>query len=169
MAKVPRFKIFISVIIIIVALLLLFNKLFTTQPIQITLESGQEITTSTAEYFSLTTVLVMVICAFLIGSASLYLFYNSDQAKPAVYPAVSGNGSAAAAEIYGAILPLLKSDEQQAVKILRDSGGELQQNALALKLGVSKVKATRILYSLEQKNLIIKERHGLTNMVKLKK
>ena len=63
---------------------------------------------------------------------------------------------------------MLKTDEKHAVAALREAGGEMQQNKLVVKLGVSKVKATRILYGLEQKKLITKERHGLTNMVKLK-
>ena len=70
---------------------------------------------------------------------------------------------------YDKILPLLKTDEKLVIKALRDNNGEMQQNKLAVKLGVSRVKATRILYRLEQKNLITKSRHGLTNMVRLKR
>jgi hypothetical protein len=73
-----RFRVIFSVIILIVALFLLFDKLFTPQPIQITLESGQEITTSTADYFTLMEVMLLIICSFLIGTASTYLFYNAN-------------------------------------------------------------------------------------------
>ena len=162
----PRFKIFISIVILIASLVLLFDKLFTPQPIQITLQSGQEITTSAAEYFSLGEVLLLIISAFLIGTASTYLFYNSEREKEkkqdlhAPEPNVS---------VYEHILPLLKTDEKRAIAALLESNGEMQQNKLAAKLGVSKVKATRVLHGLQQKNLITKERHGLTNMVKLKK
>jgi uncharacterized membrane protein len=45
----------------------------------------------------------------------------------------------------------------------------MQQNKLTLKLGLSKVKVTRLLCGLERKGLIAKERHGLTNMIKLKR
>ena len=64
---------------------------------------------------------------------------------------------------------MLKTHEKLAVKALLDAGGELQQNKLGAKLGISKVKSTRILKELERKELIIKERHGFTNMVKLSK
>ena len=159
-----RFRIFISLVVLIAALFLLFDKLFTPQPIQITLQSGQEVTTSTSEYFSLAVVLLMVISAFLIGTAATYLFYNSNGVNAEhVQPRESKSG------IYIEILPLLKPDERPAIKALLESNGEMQQNKLAATLGVSKVKATRILYSLEQKDLITKVRHGLTNMVKLKK
>jgi len=162
----PKFKIFISLVILIASLVLVFDKLFTPQPIQITLESGQEITTSTAEYFSLAVVLLLITSAFLIGATAAFLFYNSDRAgmgeqKPHK-PESNEN-------FYNTILPLLKPDEKQAIKALLENGGEMKQNNLAVKLGVSKVKATRILYSLEQKSLIAKERHGLTNLVKLRK
>jgi uncharacterized membrane protein len=42
------------------------------------------------------------------------------------------------------------------------------QNALVLKTGMTKVKMTRVLSSLERKGLVLKERHGLTNRIKLK-
>jgi len=157
-----KFTIIISIVVLIAALFLLFNRLFTPQPIQITLESGQEITTSTAEYFSFAEVLLLITSAFLIGTAATYLFYNSDRQKTIKKKEPN-------APIYEHILPLLKQDEKQVIKSLIESGGEMQQNKLVTKLGLSKVKTTRLLYSLEQKNLIIKERHGLTNMVKLKK
>ena len=160
-----KFTIFISIAVLIVALVLLLDKLFTPQPIQITLQSGQEITTSTADYFSLTEVLLLIISAFLVGTAATYLYYNSDLAKTTNQK----HSFESNAKSYGIILPLLKTDEKQVVTALIDAGGEMQQNKLAAKLGVSKVKATRVLYRLEQKNLITKERHGFTNMVRLKK
>ena len=49
-----------------------------------------------------------------------------------------------------------------------DSKGQMLQNALVLKTSLSKVKMTRVLASLERKKLIVKERHGLTNRIKLK-
>ena len=162
----PRFKIFISIVILIAALVLLFDKLFTPQPIQITLQSGQEITTSTAEYFSLYEVLLLIISAFFIGTAATYLFYNSDRAKTII---ARSNTPESNVSVYNNILPLLKTDEKRVIKLLLEGGGEMQQNKLALKLNISKVKATRILYGLEQKGLITKQRHGFTNMVRLKK
>jgi uncharacterized membrane protein len=162
--RMARFAMVVSIVILIAALFLLFNKLFTPQPIQITLQSGQEVTTSTSEYFGLAEVLLMVICAFLIGAASLYLFFNSDR------PTILAKPRAAKPEdLYINVLPLLKHQEKEVIIALRDAGGEMQQNTLILKLGLSKVKMTRVLHSLTTKNLIVKERHGLTNMVRLRK
>lgn len=160
-----RFTIFISIVILIVSLFLLFSRLFTTQPIQITLQSGQEITTTNPEYYSLSEVLLLIISAFLIGTAATYLYYNSDIKQKAGPQPKNFESNA---NLYNHILPLLKTDEKRIISALIESGGELQQNKLAAKLIVSKVKATRIIYRLQQKNLITKERHGLTNMIKLK-
>lgn len=161
-----KYKFFLSIVILIVALVLLFDKLFTPQPIQITLQSGQEITTSTSDYFSINEVLLLIISAFLIGTTATYLFYNSDGSR---IKSKRPNNLETNVEPYDIIFPLLKPDERRAITVLLDTGGAMQQNKLATVLNVSKVKATRILHGLEQKSLIIKERYGLTNMVRLKR
>ncbi|MBN1544901.1 hypothetical protein JW898_05580 [Candidatus Woesearchaeota archaeon] len=159
-----QFKLAIAMVILVSAIVILLLMLFTPQPIQITLESGREITTESLEYYTLTKVLLLVSSAFLIGAMSVYLFYNAD-IRNGLLP-VSGRSASRAA--YSAVLNLLKVDEKRAFLAVVDSGGEMLQNRLVSKLGLSKVKVTRILAGLERKNLIVKERHGLTNKVKLK-
>jgi len=161
-----KFTTLISIVVLIASLVLLFEGLFTPQPIEITLQSGQEISTSTAEYFSLANVLLLIISAFLIGTTAMYLFYNSDRSKTSNQnPTLQVTN----ANVYSAVLPLLKTEEKLAVAALKSNGGEMQQNKLAEKMGVSKVKASRIVFGLEQKRLVKKERFGLTNKIKLEK
>lgn len=163
--NMPKFGIIISIVLLIASLFLLFNRLFTPQPIQITLQSGQEITTTTPEYFSLNEVLLLIVYSFIIGTAATFLFYNSDKKQ-------NENNLIKEQEIikdYSVILPLLKADEKKVLLTLIEEKGEILQNKLVIKLGVSKVKLTRLLYNLEKKGIIIKERHGLTNIVKLVK
>jgi uncharacterized membrane protein len=69
---------------------------------------------------------------------------------------------------YDRIIPLLRDDEKKTVRIIREQNGEILQNDLVLKLGLSKVRTTRILSSLERKEIITKQRHGITNSIKLK-
>jgi hypothetical protein len=156
----PRFNIIISIVVLIAAIVLLFDKLFTPQPIQINLESGQEVTTTSPEYFSINEVLLLVVSAFLIGAAAIYLFYNSERKQPVDTPKQAIHN-------YDIILPLLKGDEKKVIVALRESHGEILQNRLVTHLGLSKVKVTRLVSSLEQKRLITKERYGLTNRIKL--
>ncbi|MBI4983495.1 hypothetical protein HZC32_02525 [Candidatus Woesearchaeota archaeon] len=62
----------------------------------------------------------------------------------------------------------MKGDEKRVVLALKENNGQMLQNQLVLKLNESKVKVTRIISSLESKNLVEKERNGLTNNIKLK-
>ena len=61
----------------------------------------------------------------------------------------------------------LPDDERRICEIIADAGGEILQMRL-VSLGVfSKSKVTRLLDKLEDRELIKRERHGMTNMVKL--
>jgi len=159
-----QFKIILSIVILVTSILLLFEKLFSPQPIQIILETGQELSTISSDYFSLTDAMLLIASSFLIGSVTIYLFYNSDTKE--VIKSFRKEGGKG--EKYGMVIPLLRSDERRVFQELINSNGEMLQNALVLKSGLSKVKMTRILSGLESKNLILKERHGLTNKIKLK-
>ncbi|MBU2561737.1 MAG: hypothetical protein KKD17_05550 [Nanoarchaeota archaeon] len=156
-----QFKLVMAMVVLVSSILLLLMMLFTPQPIQITLETGREITTESMEYYTLTKVLLLVSSAFLMGSMSIYLFYNAD-IRNGILPASRADAQ------YGAVLNLLKGDERRVFLTLTESKGEMLQNKLVSKLGLSKVKVTRVLAGLERKSLIVKERNGLTNKVKLK-
>ncbi len=175
-------KILFSIIILISSIIVLFNKLFTPLPIQIVLETGQEISTQNSQYFSLIETILLIICSFLIGGSATYLYYNSEKlvvspeefvVKVSQHSSVDGKNSdqkdlgERREEKYSTILPLLGGDERRLVSLLMESKGEMLQNQLVLRLNLSKVKVTRILASLEQKALILKERNGLTNNIKL--
>jgi uncharacterized membrane protein len=157
-----QFKIWITVALLVAGIVILIMKLFNPSPIQIILETGQEVTSKSAEYFTLSTALILIICSFVIGAAITFLFYNADtgEKKKTAEVVVHTN--------YDVIMPLLRDDEKKVVKILREHKGEMLQNELVLKLGISKVKATRLLASLERKQVVEKKRHGLTNHVKMK-
>jgi uncharacterized membrane protein len=159
-----QFKVILFIVILVASVLLLFGKLFSSQPITIILETGQEVTTLASDYFSLTDAMLLIASSFLIGSVTIYLFYNSDT-KEVIKSFRKENGMK---EKYGMVIPLLRKEERSVFQEIASSNGEMLQNALVLKLGMSKVKMTRVLSSLESKNLIVKERHGLTNKIKLK-
>lgn len=170
-----RFKLVIAMVLLVASIVLLFSYLLNPQPIQIILETGQEVTSHNPNYFTITSVIILIVCAFVIGAASIYLFYNADNYN--IFTKSSGSDSSnpnnsapgQTGSDYKMILPLLKSDEKKVVHALIENKGEMLQNALVLKLGLSKVKMTRLLTALHDKQIIIKERHGLTNKIKLKK
>ena len=170
-------KIIFTIIILISSIIVLFDKLFTPLPIQIVLETGQEVTTQTSEYFSLGETILLIVCSFLIGGSVAYLYYNSEKIEVSpddsasnsttLLPPAEKNREQIILEKYSPLLRLLKGDEQKLISLLIESQGQMLQNRLVLQLNLSKVKVARLLASLQQKNLITKERHGLTNSIRL--
>ncbi len=154
-----QFKLILSAVILIASIVIFAVNLLSSQTIQIVLDTGQEVAT-TSNYFGLTKVLVLVTTSFLIGGSITYLFYNSDK---------ESFGIKKKDDEYSAIIPFLKSNEKKAMLALKDSKGEILQNKLVIDLGISKVKTARILSRLESKGLITKERYGLTNKIKFKR
>lgn len=165
-----QFKMIIAVVLLICSIVLTAYMLFTPQPIQIILETGQAVATQSSDYFTISTVIMLVLCAFIMGAAITYLFYNSENnlvfKKPEEHKEHITHKQSDVN--YDMIIPLLKDDEKKAVHIIREHNGEMLQNELVLKLGQSKVRTTRILSSLERKQIIQRHRHGLTNSIKLK-
>jgi len=62
----------------------------------------------------------------------------------------------------------LNSDEKKVMNNLLENNGSIFQSELVEKTGMNKVKVTRILDSLEARNLIERKRRGMTNIVILK-
>ena len=170
-----QFKIWIAIALLIASISVLIIMLFNPQPIQIILETGQAITTKSPNYFTINTVILLSVCSFIMGLSITFLFYNSENNKNE-----QENNNSETKEIkkenkesshdinYDRIIPLLRDDEKKAFHIIREHHGEILQNELVLKLDMSKVKTTRIIASLERKQIIHKQRHGMTNSIKLK-
>jgi hypothetical protein len=162
-----QFKIIIAIVLLVCSIVLTAYMLFTPQPIQIILETGQAVATQSSNYFTISTVIILVLCSFMIGAAITYLFYNSEN-NPVFKKTEEHDRNRNTNINYDMIMPLLKDDEKKAVHIIREHNGEMLQNELVLKLGHSKVRTTRILSSLERKQIIQRHRHGLTNSIKLR-
>ncbi|MEW5747315.1 MAG: hypothetical protein AB1793_00805 [Candidatus Thermoplasmatota archaeon] len=69
----------------------------------------------------------------------------------------------------GPDLSRLTGDERRLYEIIEAAGGEVLQMKLVSSGEFSKSKVTRLLDKLEDRDLIKRERHGMTNMVRLKK
>jgi len=64
---------------------------------------------------------------------------------------------------------LLEGDERTLYQLVASSGGEILQKDIVAKKIFSKAKVTRLLDKLEEKRVIVRERHGMTNKVKIAK
>ncbi len=162
-----KYKIIIFTVILVASLVVLVDKLFTTAPINIILESGQEVVSQDSNYYTLGEVILLIVCAFLIGFSIIFIYYTSNGAikeyflpeKKEKFEDKSKNKL---------IINLLKGDEKEVYQEILNSKDGILQNELVLRTGLSKVKITRVVHRLELKRLIIKERHGLTNRIKLR-
>lgn len=65
------------------------------------------------------------------------------------------------------VLRLLEGDERRMFLAIRDAGGEALQKDLIENTKMSNAKVTRVLDKLEERGLIVKERHGMTNKVRI--
>jgi len=64
---------------------------------------------------------------------------------------------------------LLTGDERRMFGEIVESGGEVLQKDLVAKGSFSKAKVTRLLDKRERKGLIVRERYGATNKIKIVK
>ncbi|MCK4949756.1 MAG: MarR family transcriptional regulator [Thermoplasmata archaeon] len=70
-------------------------------------------------------------------------------------------------EMRNLALRLLQGDERRMLRQIFDAGGQILQKDLVYRAGFSKAKVTRLLDKLERRGLIIRERHGSTNLVRV--
>jgi len=66
------------------------------------------------------------------------------------------------------ILGLLDYDQRVVIEKLAKSGGSMKQARLVSAIGLNKVKVSRVISSLEAKDVIEKRRSGVTNIIELK-
>lgn len=158
-----KYKIIIAIVILIASLVILVDKIFTTTPIQIVLGSGQEVVTQDSSYYNLEEVILLVICAFLVGLSAIFIYYNSNGISKEHFLHLKRDKSKEKM-----IANLLKDDEKKVYHEILNSNNEILQNELVRRTNLSKVKITRIVHRLKLKGLVIKERYGLTNKIKLK-
>jgi len=66
-------------------------------------------------------------------------------------------------------VPLIESDEEKIIKVIRSSGGNMRQSAITEQCGFSKAKASQLLAVLEQKGVITRYKRGRDKIVTLNK
>jgi len=65
------------------------------------------------------------------------------------------------------IFKMLDEDEKRFYALIRERGGEMLQKDIVASGSFSKAKVTRLLDKLERKEIVARERHGMTNKIRL--
>jgi hypothetical protein len=88
-------------------------------------------------------------------------------AAPGAPPASPPEASPPAASVEAAVVKLLDEDERLLYTRLRDADGVVLQKDVVAWGTFSPAKVTRLLDRLETKGLVVRERHGMTNRIRL--
>ena len=125
----------------------------------------------TTENFSTTCGCSLPPWVIIVSMSSLGLFVGL-----LTYYIISNNYSKEKKEIEKNLikfLDILETDDKNILKKIIDNGGEINQSSLSKSLNFDKVKMSRIVSKMEEKNILKKEKNGMTNKLiletKLKK
>lgn len=112
--------------------------------------------------------LFILIAALIAGIAAAYLFLARAQATPVPPPASAGSASAATApELEELAVRLLDGDERKLLRVIVEARGDILQRDLVRTSAFSDAKVSRLLDRLQERGLVVRERQGMTNRVRL--
>ena len=120
--------------------------------------------------------LVLFLAAVVLGLSTVLLYRFAKAGRSARTDSVKDDGPdgpVAASEAEGdsidheAVIADLPEDEQRLYSMISEAGGELLQMHIVSSGIFSKAKVTRLLDKLEGRGLVVRERHGMTNRVRL--
>jgi uncharacterized membrane protein len=114
----------------------------------------------------------ILITALIAGTAGAYLFLSRtaalDTRTPTVPPISERTTPVASTqELEHIVLRLLDGDEQALMRVLLTSRTEMLQRDLVKSTAFSDAKVSRLLDRLEARGLVVRERQGMTNRVRL--
>lgn len=123
---------------------------------------------------------LVVALSVVFLAASVYILVRSVPGRSSIAPDASSPGpglgqtagesnepSAEAKDDDERILRTLDADERRLYEMVRDAGGELLQMHVVSAKTFSKAKVTRLLDKLEKRGLVVRERHGMTNRIRI--
>ena len=116
----------------------------------------------------------ILIAALIAGLAAAYLFLAQAQLRVSTAPATATEtnstpptADAGVPELSDLAIRLLDGDEQRLMRMIVEAKGSILQRDLVRITTFSDAKVSRLLDRLERRGLIIRERHGMTNRVRL--
>lgn len=118
----------------------------------------------------------ILIAALIAGIAAAYLFLTRAQFAQAI-SAPAGQGpepqppgptpGVPAAELESLAIRLLDGDERRLLRVIVEAKGDILQRDLVRITAFSDAKVSRLLDRLEERGLVVRERRGMTNRVRL--
>ncbi len=111
----------------------------------------------------------ILIAALIAGIAAAYLFLSRVQGIGLEPPAAAPprTTEATEGELSNLAVRLLDGDERRLMRILVEAKGDVLQRDLVRITSFSDAKVSRLLDRLEKRGLVVRERHGMTNRVRL--
>jgi len=115
--------------------------------------------------------LFILIAALIAGTAASYLFLTRVPSAQALEPGLtaseSGGPRATVPELEDLALRLLDGAERRLIRVLVEARGDVLQRDLVTATAFSDAKVSRLLDRLEERGLVVRERQGMTNRVRL--
>ncbi|MEK6987757.1 MAG: MarR family transcriptional regulator [Candidatus Thermoplasmatota archaeon] len=118
----------------------------------------------------------ILIAALIAGIALAYLFQTRVQMGPAGPDSLRGpapeaaeaiSGTASAPELEDLAIRLLDGDERRLMRVIVEAKGDILQRDLVRVTAFSDAKVSRLLDRLEERGLVVRERKGMANRVRL--
>jgi len=90
------------------------------------------------------------------------------QFTPAIPVATTAEDQRVSSNQEAAMFNMLAEDEKRLYALIRERGGDMLQKDIVASGSFSKAKVTRLLDRLESKEIVTRERHGMTNRIRLR-
>jgi uncharacterized membrane protein len=155
-------KIVIMAILFAVSAFTLAGKLLMPTPIQIVIQGEEPIVVGQIFRYTQFDVVIISVSIVILAMSSFYLLFVKSSET---YSYVKDYQIDKSEEELAFALRLLDGDKRRVFSEIIESGGEILQSDLHTQTGYPKAKITRILDYLENKELIIRKSHGMTNKI----
>ena len=106
----------------------------------------------------------ILIAALIAGIAAAYMLLARAQVASPEAPPAEG---ATAPELQDLAIRLLDGDERRLLRVIVEAKGDILQRDLVRITAFSDAKVSRLLDRLQERGLVVRERQGMTNRVRL--
>lgn len=157
---VPEKKILFAEILFLISMFIIADKLLINQ-VQITLDNGQtySVIGSAFTYYD---AILFIFFSFVAGICFDVLFFSKNKTNPLEKTPELPE------MVHSKIEKLLSKDEKDIYLKIKENNNEILQKDLVAESSFSSVKISRILTRLENKGIIDRYKHGMTNRIVIK-